>query len=697
MTNMKRPMKLEDLWAIKVVIEVQVSPDGTTAAYVVQRQDEKQNRTTSAIHLVNLKTGEDRQFTNGETIDNTPRYSPDGKRIAFVSRRHEDKPQIYIVPVAGGEARRLTSSKDGAHTPVWSPDSSRLCFSSDVETGSQTVGREKDWFEAHQDTDGDVPRMRRQTAMFARFDGRGYLDKRPHLFVVEVDAPEAEPRQLTDGDQDDLGPAWSPDGRSIVFLSSRREDAEHKRTNDLWLLDVETGRQHALTNGGFMAQLPAWSPDGRSIAFYAREDETPSGYQDTQVWTVEAAGGEPRNVSGSFGKSAIGIMLSDTGSPVDLPPSWSPDGNDIYFVAIDRGDRAVFAISPDGKNGRRVTADHGMIGSAQVTSDGSTMVCAGSNPTRPFEVCSAPASGGSLRWVTNVNASFLREVEIAPTENLHYRGYEDWEIEGWLVTPPARTPQHYPMVLHVHGGPQCAYGNAFSLLAQSLAGAGYASLLLNPRGSIGYGEEFAIAADWGEDDFRDLMAGVDAVLARGDVDAEKLGVTGASYGGFMTNWTIGHTDRFAAAVAVNSISNFVSFYGVSDIGSTWFERTFKDSFGGRFWESRGRWEKYILRSPITYVEDIDTPLLLISGEEDYRTPIEQAEQIHTALRMRAKTVELIRLPKASHGIPMSPHQRYIRWQLTEDWFDTYLKGERPAELPKETSAPATEPVPMSKE
>jgi dipeptidyl aminopeptidase/acylaminoacyl peptidase len=312
--------------------------------------------------------------------------------------------------------------------------------------------------------------------------------------------------------------------------------------------------------------------------------------------------------------------------------------------------------------------------------NGQTLVLLACRPDHPFDVFTMPASGGTPEPAVSTNGALLEDVEIITPERLRWTGPKGWEIEGWLYRPKgvegSLPPQggRPPLILHVHGGPYGAWGDSFYFQAQALAGQGYASLYVNPRGSLGYGQEFSAAADWGEDDFRDLMAGIDAVLERGAADPDRLGITGISYGGFMTNWALGHTDRFRAGVSVNGVSNQVSMFGVSDMSALWLPH----ELGGAPWESEEAWQRYRYHSPLTYVDRINTPLLLIQSENDYRCPIEQGEQMLTALRYRRQVVELVRFPGASHVIAgsASPLHRYFQWKLTLDWFDTYVKPEQ---------------------
>lgn len=679
MTSEQRLMTLEDFWSLKTVSDVQLSPDGATVAYVVGTYDEAADEGHSAIWLADVASGAARQFTGGEASESQPRWSPDGARLAFVSTRHEGKPQVYVIPTGGGEPRRLTSHEDGAISPVWSPDGTRLCYAVALETERQKVARETSWLDAHEKVDKKGPRLRRQASLTSRFDARGYVDRRVHLFVVAVDDPgdgtPDEPRQITDGDWDDLDATWFPDGSAILFVSNRTENAEHNLTGDLWTVSPEGGDATRLTDGSLtaLASNCAWSPDGETIAFYAQPEWVANGVLNMHVWTVSRRGGDLRDFSAALDQSCGGGVQPDYMSPASSSLAWAPDGSAVYAVAMEDGDAAVFAFDTATGEPRRLSPPDATVAGIQATPDGRALVLLASTPTRPYDLFTLPAAGGTLTLLTDTHQALLERVAVVAPERIRFDAPDGTPIEGWLYRPRDITSEAEkpPLILHVHGGPFGAWGSCFYFQAQALAGAGYASLYLNPRGSFGHGYAFARGADWGAKDFEDLMAGVDAVLARGAADPERLGITGISYGGFMTNWAVGHTDRFAGAVSVNGVSNFFSMYGVSDITALWFET----EFGGPYWTSDAQWELYRRHSPITYVERIETPLLLLQSENDYRCPIDQGEQMLTALRMRRRVVELIRFPGASHFIATTalPRHRYLQWTLTLDWFDTHVK------------------------
>lgn len=669
MSEEKRALTLEDFWRLKTVNDPRPSPDGRQVAYVVGSFDEAKNQAHSAIWLASLDDGQCRQLTSGESQDMQPRWSPDGQRLAFVSTRHEGKPQLFLIEVAGGEARRLTSVADGATSPLWSPDGKRLCYTSTPETDRQKVPQETAWFEAHGEAEKSAPRLRRQTALLTRFDARGYIERRSQLFVLALDDPQAEPRQLTEGDFDAAQAVWSPDGALIAFVANRSEDANASLASDIWTVEVESGELRCLTNGDLSTVFPAWSPDGETIAFYAEHPlSARRDYEDPHVWLVSRSGGDQRDRMSHLDRSLAAIQ-PDYHFGEGAAPIWSPDGKTLYFVSAEHGANVVCALAVETGECQLVSSTSADIAALESVPERQVFVGVAATSEQPYDLFTLPWSGGELQPLVSTNQELLAEVSIAPTERISFAGSDGWEVEGWLVRPlHAEGP--YPLILHVHGGPYSAWGSSFYFQAQALAGAGYASLYVNPRGSKGYGLDFAQAADWGEKDFLDLMAAIDAVLATGQADPQRLGITGISYGGFMTNWALGHTDRFAAAVSVNGVSNLISMYGTSDVGALWLGAQY-----GRLWKSEEAWAWYRAHSPITYVENFSTPLLLLQSENDYRCPIEQGEQLFAALCARRQTVELIRFPNASHAIAMtaSPHHRYFQWKLTLDWFDTYLK------------------------
>ncbi len=669
MSEDKRALTLEDFWRLKIVDDPQPSPDGRQVAYVVSSYDEAKNQAHSAIWLVSLEHGQCQQLTGGESQDMQPRWSPDGTRLAFVSTRHEGKPQIFLIPVAGGEARRLTSVADGATAPLWSPDGRQICYTSTAEMDRQKVPQETAWLETHSEVDKSTLRLRRQRELLSRFDGRGYIGCRAQLFVLTLDDTKAEPRQLTEGDFDAAQASWSPDGALIAFVANRSTDANASLASDIWTVAVESGELQRLTNGDLSAMFPAWSPDGERIAFVAEHPlNARRDYEDPHIWLVSRSGGDQRDLMDHLDRT-LSALQPDYHFGGDATPVWSQDGQRLYFVSAEHGSNAIFALAVETGDCWRVSSTDADIISLKSVEARQLFVGVAATPERPYDLFTLPYSGGELQSPVATNQALLAEVRIAPTERISFTGPDGWEIEGWLVKPlSARVP--YPLILHVHGGPYSAWGYSFYFQAQALAGAGYASLYINPRGSKGYHGAFTRAADWGEKDFLDLMAGIDAVLAMGEVDPQRLGITGISYGGFMTNWALGHTDRFAAAVSVNGVSNLISMHGTSDLGALWLGTQY-----GHFWESEETWQFYRTHSPITYVDRISTPLLLLQSENDYRCPIEQGEQLFSALCARRQTVELIRFPNASHVIveTASPHHRYFQWKLALDWFETYLK------------------------
>jgi Tol biopolymer transport system component len=418
-------LRLDDLWRLKSVSDVRPSPDGTVIAYVVESYDERHNETHSAIWLLDLRqqeasTGTPRRFTSGETADMQPRWSPDGRHLAFVSTRHEGKPQIFIMDLDGGEPRRLTEGEYAATSPVWSPDGTRLCFSAAVPSDRQRVPQEKAWLEAHPDVKVEGGQLRRQASLLSRFDGRGYIDKRAHLFLVDVDYQSEETasaRQFTDGDYDDGDATWSPDGRLIAFVSNRSDDREYSLASDIWTLEVESGELRRLTDGTLSGGGLSWSPDGQLIAFYASPTWEAAGYRETHLWLVPSDGsGAARDISQSLDRGHRHVQ-PDYAFPNQSSPAWSPDGSRVYFTLIDHGDDAVHAVDLRGGEVTRLSAAGTDVYEIRCPADGTRLFLLAVRPDHPFDLFIMPAAGGVPEPLVSTHRELLDGVDlVAPRQ-----------------------------------------------------------------------------------------------------------------------------------------------------------------------------------------------------------------------------------------------------------------------------------------
>ena len=654
MPSRRRSMTADDLLRIAVVDDPRISPDGRTVAFVVTTTDRAANEYRSAIWTVPTTGGDPVQFTSGERRDTTPRWSPDGARLAFLSDRGGGKAQLFVMPARGGEARRLTSLPDAIREYAWSPGGDRLAF----------VGRVRPAGAPAPD-DPTPPVAREIDRIKHKYDGQGLLVGREHLFVVAADG--GEPRQITDGDWDDREPAWSPDGRSIAFASNRSPDRDTNDASQIWVVAAGGGRARRVSKGEELLTGPAWSPDGQRIACVGRVANGPAG-ANFRLWLLPAEGGAATCLTPGFDRSIGSDVLADLRAHAPEPvPTWTPDGARIRFLASDAGNAHIFEVDVDGRAGepRRLLAGERQILSFSVA--GSTLAFAATSPLDPGDVFVAADDGSGERRLTDVNRALLDELDLSPPEPLDAVGADGRPVQGWIL--PGRGRGKRPTILEIHGGPHALYGNAFFHEFQLLAAHGYTVVYTNPRGSRGYGERFCseIAGGWGELDYQDLMAAVDVACARRDVDSDRLGVAGGSYGGYMTNWIVGHTDRFKAAVTMRCLSNFLSMYGTSDIG-TWFcERELLGS-------PRDQMERYWRLSPIAYAERVATPVLILHGEQDLRCPLEQAEQWFVTLRRLGKTADFIRFPEESNNMSRNgrPDRRLLRLERILAWCDRYL-------------------------
>ena len=661
------PLVLDDYWNLRFLTDMRLSTDGRFIAYVAQSADREANEIRSAIWLLDVRSGEQRQLTSGAKRDSSPRWSPDGRSLAFISDREDETAQLYLLPLDGGDARRLTLTRRGASELFWSPDGAWIGFVSETRAGEQPLlERPLTAAERERERKDEADRPRVITRLQYRWDGKGYLEGRGKLFRVWLADGRCE--QLTDGDYDDMQAACSPDGRSVVFVSDHAPDRDANMTADLWLLDLATRDLRRLTDGSRAIERPVWSPDGQRLACVATPRIAAHSFYNVELLVVGLDGAEPRNLFAGRDLSAEVGVYNDIPGPEGWLPAWSPDGQWVYALAQRRGGVDLLRAAADGS--ALETALPGEDAHAEtfaLAPDASRIYTARCDPTHPWDIWEyAIGANRPPRQLTRLNADLLAARELAEPERFEYASFDGWPVEGWLYRPAQAPASGAPLALKIHGGPHGAYGQTFFLTVQALVGRGYAVLYVNPRGSVGYGERFAQACDhdWGGGDYRDIMAGVDAALARGRLDPARMAVFGGSYGGYMTNWIIGHTDRFRAAVTVNSVTNLLTSFGTGDIDSVWAEGDC-----GWPWE---REDHYRERSPLTYAALMTTPLRIIAAENDYRCPISQSEELYTWLRKFDRApVDFVRMPGASHGVHATPRQHVRAIALEHEWILRY--------------------------
>ena len=595
----RKPITADDLYRLQVISDCRISPDGQSILYSQQRVDRKTQKKYANLWCISIQSGKVRQFTYGDQRDGTPVWSPSGREIAFLSnRRDETQSQLYIIPFYGGEARPVTDLKGDFGAIKWSPDGKNILCQF----------RKKDKEEIQRETDeeakqlGVVAHHIRRT--FYKLDGEGYLPyERWHLWLI--DARTGRARQLIDGEVfDEWNPAWSPDGQSIVFCSNHSPDPDlDPDAVDLFLLNLSQNKVSQIETPYGEKRLPSFSPDGRRIAYFGLEGRG-RWWQNQCLWKVSLNGEPAVNLTKAYDICVESLTLNDVGVPELMAPTWTKDGDKLYFQILRHGNTSLHSISVDGKRLETVLADDGVVGSYSLDAGQKRLAYIWSTIVDPGQVWLADLNTGRKKQMTSVNAGWLRRKELGLVEPLWFKGATGDDLQGWILQPPGFDPgKKYPAVLEIHGGPLLQYGNHFMHEFQFLAANGYVVAFCNPRGGQGYGETHARAIwnAWGTADYDDVMAWTDYVAALPYVDAERMGVTGGSYGGFLTNWIVGHTDRFKAAVTQRSVSNQVSMWGSSD-----FNWVFQMEVG----DGRPPWETTDLfwqLSPLKHIGNATTP------------------------------------------------------------------------------------------
>lgn len=642
---------------LKTASNPAISPDDKSIAFVVHRFLEDSHEASTDVFVKVLGDSSDpiQLTTSGKA--SKPAWSPDGLSIAYIDNDESDVAQIHLIDAAGGEPKRITERIANIDALAWSPDGAKIAFRS-LAPGEDELAAIK--------ADPTEPKIRTARRIRYQQDGAGWRgDSFYHLFVLKLDTGKVA--QITHGDGDDGPPVWSPDGVRIAFISDRNTERETTSKTELYVCNADGSYLEQWSGDMFMVESIAWSPYSKRIAVTGGRDKSEvGGYGLTTQSSVYVLtpGEDPVKLT----DDSIRPHANGSGFPVtaDSPRmTWRPNGVGIILGADSRGQSHILNVNPETANDTRLITDGWQITEHVTSSEAGFVVVAASTPTSHGELFLIDLNSEDVHSITSLNGEFFAEHELPTLEKFTIQR-DQFEIESRVWLPPNFDPtKKYPLLLDVHGGPHSAFYDSFYPIHHVAAGAGYVVVAPNPRGSSTYGLEFATAvhSDWGIGDYEDVIAAMEHVASREYIDESRVVIHGSSYGGFMSSWVVGHTDRFNAAVIAAPVTNLQSFYGTSDIGVNFSET----QLGGERFEHLGH---YNIHSPLTYARNVNTPVLLLHGEDDIRVPIEQSEQYFVALKRHGKEVEFVRLPGTSHGIFRAKHPKirseYFRRML--EWF-----------------------------
>jgi dipeptidyl aminopeptidase/acylaminoacyl peptidase len=700
-----RAPRPEDLYALRVPTQLELSPDGRFVAFCVKAVAPGKDGYRSSLWIAPADGARPaRQLTLGSKADTYPRWSPDGRTLAFLSDRgavlqaggggakpgepeapEDGGTQVWLLPFAdGGEARQLTDLPMDVIGIAWAPDGAQLCV---VSGASSTEPERKP---RRDPEDPPLPDTRLIDTLAYQFNGKGFVhDRFQRLWLVDSSSGAAE--LLTTGDHHDQDPSWSPDGKRVAFVSDRHPSADLGWRTDIYVVEVGGGRTERLSPGrGHQSWgAPTWSPDGRWVAAVGTRDWKRGELQQASVWRFRLRDGAAEDLIEGSDLEAAAAMNSDLFGGGETRLHWIGDGRWLIFGAPVDGSMELWRVEVDGRRIERLTRDRHFLSRASVrpmARGGGRVAAVRISGTEPPDVVVGEVPGGrlgsesvALRRVSNLMGDAWRDIRlVTPVERWHE--VDGRRIQGWFLAAPQSTKRNpAPVVLQIHGGPGTLYGWSLNWEWQVLAATGISVYACNPRGSQGYGREFLSAnvADWGDGPMRDCMGGLDALASDGLVDPDRMGVTGGSYGGYLTSWIVGHTDRFKAAVTCRSVNDMVSQMLSGDIGGPTFGLY---EYGVHPWED---WDLYRRHSPLTYAASVTTPLLIQHSEKDLRCTITQAEELFAVLRSLRRVVRLMRVPEESHELTRSgtPFRRVDNLRLIDEWFRHFLVEGR-TRLPK---------------
>ena len=696
----KRNITERDLFNFVWIADPQVAPDGSRVAFVRVTVNQRKDGYDTAIWMVSTSTGESRQLTAGPR-DGAPRWSPDGKFICFVrapeTNGRVEPPQLFMMSMEGGEAWQFTSLPRGAGGAQWSPDGKMISFQNGAT--AEELAKAKETLPVPPPPSGQPaaspsatpsPRpsperesdVRVITRAVYRNNDAGYLDFKHPAHIWIVNAPrtgedKVTPKQLTSGRFSDGNVTWAKDSSRIYFVSDHRDEPYYELgKTDVYYIAASGGQPAKLTSFDMGAAGFSISPDGKRVAFYAAPNQPVRSYTEPDLWVMDLApDAQPKNLTADFDWDLGGGVGGDNSAPRGgggFPPIWSADGKSIVALVGKEGRANLGRFDAATGKETDVTTGNQAVQSFRATPDGAKFALLISTPTRIGDLFWMDKPGTTPKQLTHINDDLFSKLNLTEPEEIWYTSFDGKKIQTWVQKPPNFDPvKKYPLILNIHGGPHAAYGWVFDHEFQWMAAKGYVVLYPNPRGSTTYGQEFGniIQYHYPGDDYKDLMFGVDEVIKRGYIDEKKLGVTGGSGGGLLTNWTVGHTTRFAAAVAQRDIASWADWWYTADFTlfqPSWFRAApFEDP------------EDFKARSPITYINEVKTPMMFILGEADWRTPTYAGgEEMFRALKYKKIPTVMVRFPGETHELSRSgqPWHRIERLDHIVGWFDHWLMG-----------------------
>ena len=656
---MKKYVTKESLFELQSITNPVLSPNEQEAVFIRTQVNEKENNYEAHLFHIDFETEEVTQWTFGNERVSSPQWSQDGKQIAFLSNRKE-KNQLFIVNRRGGEAQQMTTLPNGVNAFLWSSDGEKIWLTSTVKSGLDIT-------EEEEKQDKKFPKAYVVNKMKYKADSVGLLPQERYAQIASLDLKTKEVNVFTEGDYSHSLQGISNDGKTLVISVNRVENTDDVFRMPLYLVNTETKEETLLIDEDGYYGGVAFSFDDRYIAF-GGSDQSYKNATHGHLYIYDTETKHIQKLTEMFDVPVGDYAVGDTQQNAFAPEVVWTENNDLYFQVSTEGDVRLYYATLEGAIYPASPENEHVYGYA-IFKNGNRALMTVSNPTFPGELFDFDITTGERKQLTNFNEKFLQETIISTPETIVYPSKDGTTVHGWLMKPANyEEGNKYPLIVEVHGGPHTLYANTFFHEMQLLAAQGYGVLYVNPRGSHGYGQPFvdAVRGDYGGVDYDDMMAGVDYALDQYSwIDDSRLGITGGSYGGFMTNWVVGHTDRFKAAVTQRSISNWISFYGVSDIGyyTEW-----------QMLADMNDIEKLWHHSPLKYAANVKTPLLILHSERDFRCPIEQAEQFYITLKRMGNEVGFVRFPESDHNLSRTgiPSLRLERLQQITDWFEKYL-------------------------